>query len=80
MYAIPLNLNPGTTRHVVESVEPIKFEPSKTRHLVWVLTLTADGLVKHPEHSTIKLPPGEYRVEAMQEYDPFTDAMRAVFD
>jgi hypothetical protein len=34
----------------------------------------------HQEHHTIYLPPGDYRIEAVREYDHFTEEAREVQD
>jgi hypothetical protein len=47
-----------------------------------VLYLSAPngGTVKHEEHKTITVPPGNYRVGIVQEYDHFAEEARQVRD
>jgi hypothetical protein len=42
------------------------------------LSLPESATVTHPEHSTIELPPGNYRVTRQREYSP--QAIRTVED
>jgi len=37
-------------------------------------------LLKHQEHSPIKLPPGDYKIGIQREYDPFEQIIREVAD
>ncbi len=36
--------------------------------------------VVHPEHQTIEIPPGNYLIEHVREYDHFADESRRVWD
>ena len=42
------------------------------------VTLLSGGVVKHQEHSPIRLPPGNYRIIRQREYSP--EAIRNVVD
>ena len=42
--------------------------------------LSGDNRVVHEEHGTITLPPGEYEVRRVQEYDHFAEEAREVAD
>jgi hypothetical protein len=50
--------------------------PQKTRHLRIVTPCD----LYHEEHKTIVLPPGEYRIGIVQEYDHFEEEARQVID
>lgn len=51
-------------------------EQTKERHLRVVNPV----LLKHQEHSPIKLPPGDYKIGIQREYDPFEQIIREVAD
>jgi hypothetical protein len=44
------------------------------------LRLKEDTDLSHEEHSTIKLPPGDFEVRIVRELDWFSDMERAVVD
>lgn len=49
---------------------------TKARHLRVVNPV----MLKHQEHSPVKLPPGDYRIDIQREYDPFEKLSRRVID
>jgi len=46
----------------------------------WILTLRAEGVLKHQEHQPITIAPGKYRIGREREYDPFSKSVRKVID
>ena len=67
--------------HQVQGVAGVDFdlrvnERTKERHLRVVNPV----LLKHQEHSPIKLPPGDYKISIQREYDPFEEIIRSVQD
>lgn len=46
---------------------------------LWLAVLTTSFL-EHPEHNPIELPPGEYQVCIVREYDHFAEEARRVVD
>lgn len=45
-----------------------------------VLAAPKGTTVKHEEHNPIKLPPGEYDISIVREYDHFAEEARQVID
>ena len=44
------------------------------------LRVVKDSVVRHEEHKPITLPPGDYRIGIVREYDHFDEEVRAVVD
>ena len=63
-------------RLVSGEYEFVEVPDTKARHLR-VITPT---LLKHEEHAPIELPPGEYRIGIVREYDHFEEEARYVRD
>ena len=74
--------------HALETTEPAEWwdereistaneRPTKLTGELFV-SLPAGGVVTHPEHSAVKLPPGNYRIIRQREYTP--EAVRNVAD
>lgn len=73
---------------------PILVESAVTRHthaIHGAAKVLTDGKTKfihasepfeviHPEHKTLRLPAGQYRVDAILEYDHFAEEARRVVD
>jgi hypothetical protein len=51
-----------------------------TKEDIKILNAPHGATITHEEHSVIKLPPGEYRVGRVQEYDYDLEERRAVSD
>lgn len=81
-YSQVIDVNPGTTRHVLRSSKPIerKISDAYMFRNRPVLTITATGLLLHPEHATLEVSPGEWNLGVIQEYDPWMDEAAPVFD
>ena len=47
---------------------------------VYLRVVDAPAEVRHEEHATITLPPGEYVVRRQREWDPYAEAARRVAD
>lgn len=47
---------------------------------VLYLRTSGPSVVEHEEHKPVKLPPGDYRVRRVQEYDHFAEEARNVQD
>jgi hypothetical protein len=67
----------GHAHRLVEGDFQILEEP-KTKERF--LRLVTPGLLKHEEHHEIKLPPGNYRIGIVREYDHFSEEARRVAD
>lgn len=60
-----------------ESWEHLEDETTGTRYL----RVGKDGIdITHEEHKTIHVPPGEYEVRIVREYDHFAEEARQVVD
>lgn len=83
---LPLDLNPGTIRHSAESDGDLQLATSATKTFTrlydgeQVLVMKAATLIQHPEHGTLKRPAGEDGIGHLHEYDPWSEAIRPVFD
>lgn len=64
----------GHTHSVSLQAEVFEYEGKKYIKAKKTFALT------HQEHHTLKVPPGEYWVDAVQEYDHFAEEARAVAD
>jgi len=47
---------------------------------VMYLRAYQDTPIEHEEHNTIILPPGDYKIDRVREYDHFLEEVRAVAD
>jgi hypothetical protein len=61
-----LALGEGVT---IESLPPVRY-----------LRVPKGAVVVHPEHKTLKIPPGNYQIDRVREYDHFTEEKRIVRD
>jgi hypothetical protein len=85
-----IDINPGTTRHVLRGFEIKQLKPTNTlknEHEVlrqggsnFIVKLSEGTEVSHPEHTRLVLSAGIWTVAVIREYDPFEDAITAVFD
>jgi hypothetical protein len=62
--------------HAIEDIAGIKFIKGADGNFYLVLPEVRD--LVHPEHRTVTLPPGSYRVRRVREYDHFTEESRPV--
>lgn len=64
-------------KHALHDGEFQLFETPKGVRFLRVVTPTA---LRHEEHHEIMLPPGEYKIGIVREYDPFEKLERRVMD
>ena len=62
--------------HAVVADTAVAYEADGTLYL----SVDADTDVVHEEHGTVTLPPGEYRVRHVREFDHFAEEARDVQD
>lgn len=67
-------------KHVVEPMEGSSAELLKLGDRVFLRILGGDARVVHEEHCQITLPPGEYEVGIVNEYDYDAEEARKVVD
>jgi len=81
-YSQVIDVNPGTTRHVLRSSKPIERKSDDNYMFAKrpLVVLTAPGVLLHPEHQTLEVPPGHWNLGVVQEYDPWLDQASPVFD
>jgi hypothetical protein len=80
---LQLDLNLGTSRHIVATKGSVSFTRAVTsNHGTMPLLRVRDqpAFLLHPEHAPLKLLPGEYPTFVMLEFDPWADSMVYVFD
>jgi len=85
-----IDINPGTIRHVLRGVKIEKLEPTNTNAVKYrllrqfypqfIVNLKDTAELIHPEHDKLTLPAGVWAVHVVLEYDPFEEAIQAVFD
>jgi hypothetical protein len=69
----------GSAPKVDEAVWELFVDPETKEKYLRVLG-DKPAEVSHEEHKTIAIPPGEYRIGIVQEYDHFAEEARAVQD
>jgi hypothetical protein len=84
-YRYRLNLNPGTTRHLLESTNPITIAhlpATSSGQPTLAIRVNGKTRVVHEEgdHATEYLPPKQYKVRALIEFDPWTGSELPVYD
>lgn len=45
-----------------------------------IFTLTEEATIYHEEHGPITIPPGDYYIDAVREFDPIENTTRRVYD
>ena len=65
--------------HAATDPEAALYESSQSEDLLY-LDAPNGTPVTHQEHNTIEIPPGQYRREIVQEYDPEAERARRVMD
>ena len=63
-------------RHTALGEDVVILNLRETRYL----TAPHGAEVVHPEHRPLKIPPGNYCIERVREYDHFTEEARQVMD
>lgn len=69
-------------KHVLQLGERLGIEPTELMTddgLEFFRIVGANGVLTHPEHSTIEMPPGDYKLVRQREYEP-GHAPRVVLD
>lgn len=66
--------------HVISVPRIEDMEIHKTADGGYLMTLRVDGTLTHPEHKTLTIPAGTYKVDREREYDWFSLATRRVID
>jgi hypothetical protein len=84
-YRYRLNLNPGTSRHLLESTHPITIAnvPAAAGGVPLIaVRVKGKTRVVHEEgdHETLYLPPGEHEAGPLVEHDPWTGSDIRVYD
>jgi hypothetical protein len=84
-YRYRLNLNPGTSRHMLESTDEIRIQGlpgdnSGEPELLMKVKGTTRVTHEEGDHAPIYLPEGTYKSRVLLEFDPWTESSIAVFD
>ena len=66
--------------HTIYVPKPEDMNAVKTADGGWILTLKAEGVIKHQEHLPIVIPIGTYRIGREREKDWFSLSTRKVID
>lgn len=66
--------------HQLTVENPTDLEVYKITDNEWTLVLKSEGKLTHPEHKTLTIPPGTWRVGREREVDWFTQTTRKVID